>query len=146
MRSEDSSLKTQIRFLKDDVGLFTKCKGTDEPFTRMEMDENDFTEKLPEIDVNATWRRTSLNHREIKVKSLAVQKEDQAQKSSNKKVHDRVRQRDSSRSPDRFQRKESKKVLSADSSKSDSSSVTSSDTYNSKDVSKQSVKSMHTSD
>ena len=56
-RRNDSELKTQIRFIKDDVRLYTKRKGLNEPFVEVPMEELDETEKVPGIEMNVEWRR-----------------------------------------------------------------------------------------
>ena len=55
MRENDNTLKTQIRFVNDDIALFTKTKGTDEPF--LEADMNDISKRirLPAIDYAVKW-------------------------------------------------------------------------------------------
>ena len=129
MRSKNRNLKTQIRFLQADIALFVKTKGSDDPFTEVMMEEVEETEKLPEIDQKAAWRRkaeqppwrrTSPNTREIVLKSLAGKEKPVL--SSNRMEGEGIRSRDSSGSPDRFQRKKTHKSLAADSSGTSSSS------------------------
>ena len=55
MRDSDKGLKTQIRFRADDISLYTKRKGSDEPF--IEVDMTDIIGKLPAIEANIKWRR-----------------------------------------------------------------------------------------
>ena len=78
-RKSDEGLKTQIRFEIDDIALFTKRRGTDEPFTRVDNTEVEKVEKLPDNEPNADWKRgaelpawrqASPEIREVKLKSL----------------------------------------------------------------------------
>ena len=56
-RDQNSDLKTQIRFGKKDLEILTKTKGTDEPFTKVDL--NDFTEGtiVPEFDHKISWKQ-----------------------------------------------------------------------------------------
>ena len=76
MRAEKPEIKTQIRFLERDIGLFTKTKGSMLPFLPVNMEDID----LPVIDHNADWkrktdlppwRRTSPAKKQVLLKSLA---------------------------------------------------------------------------
>ena len=78
-RQADDGLKTQIRFEIDDIALFTKRRGTEEPFTRVDNAELERFEKLPDNEPNADWKRgaefpawrqASPETRVIKLKSL----------------------------------------------------------------------------
>ena len=55
LRDEDRNLKTQIRFGIDDIALYTKRRGTDEPFQLADIGQI----TLPQIDHNAAWTRHS---------------------------------------------------------------------------------------
>ena len=119
-RMEDAKLKTQIRFMKNYICLFTKTKGMDEPFVEMDMREVEEKEKLPEIEhwvswrkgtEKPTWRRTSPVIREVQLKSLGGGRlvaggRVQTSNSSNRTdTNQRIRHRYSSGSNDRVQRK-----------------------------------------
>ena len=56
-RSKNPELKTQIRFGKRDLEIFTKMRGKEEPFKKVPLE--DFTEgvKLPGFDHTVTWRK-----------------------------------------------------------------------------------------
>ena len=78
-RSGDKGLKTQIRFEKDDISLYTKRKGTEEPYSKIETAELELEDKLPELEPHAEWKRkeekpawrqASPEIREVKLKSL----------------------------------------------------------------------------
>ena len=77
MREGDPFLKTQIRFTDDDIALYTKTKGTDDPFVETKLSE--LTVTLPNIEYNVKWnmrserqpmRRVSPEKRNIVLKSL----------------------------------------------------------------------------
>ena len=54
-RSEDAELKTQLRFGRKDIELFTKRKGENEPFRQIKLE--DFTkEEIPPFDHNVRWK------------------------------------------------------------------------------------------
>ena len=80
LRARKSNLKTQIRFLQMDIGLFTKTKGSMLPFLPVNMEELEADCKLPAIEPNAEWnrrvdqppwRRTSPSSKKVTLKSLA---------------------------------------------------------------------------
>ena len=78
MREQNPHLKTQIRFSNDDITLYTKIKGTEEPFVEMDMTE--LRTKLPDIDYRVKWnmrsekppmrKKVSPERRNIALKSL----------------------------------------------------------------------------
>ena len=79
LRDKDSTLKTQIRFVEQDIGLFTKTKGTEDPFTEMNMENLQTDLCLPPVDFSIKWsmkpdkepwRRVSPDKRTITLKSL----------------------------------------------------------------------------
>ena len=79
LRSDNKELKTQIRFIKTDIALFTKKKGTDDPFLQMDMGHIESEINLRGIYYSVTWkkkterlpwRRTSPDNRKISLKSL----------------------------------------------------------------------------
>ena len=79
LRKEEVLTKTQIRFMERDICLFTKEKGTEEPFRPVNMEELIEKIGLPNIDYkadwkmrneNPPWRRTSPAARKITLKSL----------------------------------------------------------------------------
>ena len=79
LRSGNNKLKTQIRFGLNDISLYTKTKGQDEPFQEEDMDYIVKTFKLPDIEANAswkrksdfpTWRKASPEIREVNLRSL----------------------------------------------------------------------------
>ena len=57
MRSENNSIKMQIRFEDDDIELFTKLRGSDEPFQPAGINAPETKIELPPIDYNAKWKR-----------------------------------------------------------------------------------------
>ena len=131
LRSNDSSLKTQIRFSKDDIRLWTKTKGTDDQFVEMEMEQVEREQPLPRIEHNAPWRkkkdhprwrRISPSKEQVILKSLAGSCKDDSRKNSSSGMDDRLRQRERSDSQDDINTSSKKKRLTADSSSSDSSS------------------------
>ena len=79
LRDENKDLKTQIRFGNSDIILLTKTKGTDDPFTIMELMEIEKVITIPDIEYNLQWNRkndrppfrnVSPACRKIKLKSL----------------------------------------------------------------------------
>ena len=128
MRLEDPSLKTQIRFQKNDICLFTKVKGSDDPFVQFDMNIIEEKEKLPAIEFDIPWkkrvehppwRRTSPEIRQVTLKSLAQRTEVvPGSRDSDRLDSKSRRQRDSSGSGDR-QITKKKNKLSADSSDGD---------------------------
>ena len=52
------NIKTQIRFVDRDITLFTKERGTDDPFTPMEMQKIQENANLPPLDMTVTWKKT----------------------------------------------------------------------------------------
>ena len=80
LRQNDKNLKTQIRFLDRDIGLFVKTKGTEDPFTQINKEDIEKECRLPPIDYSVKWtmrdekhpwRRTSPDtNRKIVLKSL----------------------------------------------------------------------------
>ena len=83
MRQENKELKTQIRFVDQDIVLFTKEKGTDNPFKMADMSEIEKHVRLPPPDHSVSWkqkpekqqwRRTSPYNKEIVLKSLSGSK------------------------------------------------------------------------
>ena len=78
LRATKPEIKTQIRFLERDIGLYTKVKGSMLPFLPVNM--SDLENELPPIDHNAEWqrktdlppwRRTSPTKKQVQLKSLA---------------------------------------------------------------------------
>ena len=57
LRSSNPDIKMQIRFSDDNIVLYTKLKGTQEPFLPENMPELIERIKLPAIDPNADWKR-----------------------------------------------------------------------------------------
>ena len=97
LRLRDKSLKTQIRFLEKDIGLFVKTKGTDDPLTEMKMEDIEKDCRLPPVDYSVKWqmrddkqpwRRTSPDiNRRVVLKSLgdkAISPSSQREPSSKK--------------------------------------------------------------
>ena len=91
MRSENSELKTQIRFMDSDISLFTKIRGSEEPFEEVNMVKLVAEIKLPAIDYSVKWnmksehqpwRRTSPETRKIILKSLGGTEDTGASQSS----------------------------------------------------------------
>ena len=79
LRSGNKNLKTQIRFGNDDISLYTKTKGQDEPFQEEDMEYIRTLIELPEVEANVSWkrkndtpawRRASPEIREVQLKSL----------------------------------------------------------------------------
>ena len=56
-RSENPQLKTQIRFGKKDVEVFTKLKGEDQGFKKVRLDDFTDTKLIPQFDAKIKWRR-----------------------------------------------------------------------------------------
>ena len=56
-RKENRELKTQIRFTKDDICLYTKLKGTDGPLEPIDMEELEKLIDLPAIKNSIKWSR-----------------------------------------------------------------------------------------
>ena len=112
---KDKNLKTQICFKEMDIGIFTKTRGTDEPFSECDLEDILKLITLPKIDLTVSWkkkveipnmRRSSRTIRNVELKSLGGSKT-----------------RTSSPSPDRQPSyKRSKQSLSAESSYSGSDS------------------------
>ena len=136
LRSSDSSLKTQIRFTKDDIRLWTKTKGTDDQFAQMEMEEVEKMQKLPKIEHNAPWRkkqdhprwrRISPSKEKVVLRSLAGVCTDDSRVKSPSRLEDKQRQRVRSVSQEETNASSKKKRLTADSSSSDGSSSSSND-------------------
>ena len=92
-RGLDSQLKTQIRFETADICLYTKKKGTDDPFTAADMVKIDKEIDLPPLE-NMKWtrkpdrpafRQVSPKTKQVQLKSLAmVSQKDTSPKSSQK--------------------------------------------------------------
>ena len=87
LRGRKPEVKTQIRFLDNDIGLFTKIRGSMLPFLPVNMMELEEECKLPDIDPKADWkrrtdlppwRRTSPTNKQVKLKSLAGASNDAA--------------------------------------------------------------------
>ena len=57
MRQEDQSLKTQIRFGKKDIEIFTKRKGEEEGYRKVNLVEFTDISKIPEFNHRIKWRR-----------------------------------------------------------------------------------------
>ena len=57
MRQEDKDLKTQICFIDQDIALFTKKKGTDNPFKMADMGEIERNVRLPPPDHSVSWKQ-----------------------------------------------------------------------------------------
>ena len=55
-RSEDTELKTQVRFGEDDLIILTKCKGSEEPFRVTYLRDFCGDEHLPEFNTEVKWR------------------------------------------------------------------------------------------
>ena len=55
-RSKNQRLKTQIRFGKQDIELFTKEKGSDEGFKKIKLEEFMNTDDLPRYDHSVKWK------------------------------------------------------------------------------------------
>ena len=53
----DARLKTQIRFEMDDICLYTKVKGSDDPFSPADMENIKKAIDLPDIDASINWVR-----------------------------------------------------------------------------------------
>ena len=95
LRDKDSTLKTQIRFVEQDIGLFTKVKGTDDPFSELNMDNLQTDLCLPPVDFSVKWtmkadkepwRRVSPDKRTITLKSLGG-KSNQTSQETGKPYH-----------------------------------------------------------
>ena len=140
MRSENSRLKTQIRFTEDDVKLFVKLKGVDEPFAEVAMEVIEKDENLPDIEYNIVWkrkedqpkwRRTSPVIREVNLKSLAGAGRLETGHSDSSRMDDnrKIRGRDSSGNSNASSKQLKKKVhkMSSDSSKSNNEMESSSE-------------------
>ena len=56
-RSEDSSLKTQVRFGERDLEVLVKTKGEDTPYRVVDLEAFADNEEIPEYDHNIKWRR-----------------------------------------------------------------------------------------
>ena len=85
LRARKTNLKTQIRFMHEDIGLFTKVKGSMLPFLQVNLEELEEECRLPAIDASAEWnrrvdlppwRRTSPTCKKVTLKSLEGQKTD----------------------------------------------------------------------
>ena len=116
LRERDRTVKTQIRWGKDDLALYTKTRGTDNPFTPYDMEELGKAIELPRIEYNIkwnrrpdrpAWRQVSPKHGRVVLKSL--------------EGSDLERQRSTDNEP---KPKKSKHRLSADSSGSEDRSPT----------------------
>ena len=79
LRAKMGNVKTQIRFTDIDIRLYTKIKGTEDPFEEMAMEEVETNEKLPKVEHDIqwrrkedqpTWRRVSPDVRQVQLKSL----------------------------------------------------------------------------
>ena len=106
LRAQDASLKTQIRFLENDIGLFTKEKGTDDPFEPVDMEELKNKIRLPEVDYTVVWkmreerqpwRRVSPDKRRVCLKSLGSW-EEQEEQGGGGRMREKSMRRDSSNS------------------------------------------------
>ena len=56
-RAEDKSLKTQLRFGRKDIEIFTKYKGDDGPFKKVRIDDFTDGEAVPLFDHSVKWRK-----------------------------------------------------------------------------------------
>ena len=56
-RGEDPALKTQLRFGKRDIELFTKIKGEDAPYKQVRLVDFTDTTKIPPFDHTQKWKR-----------------------------------------------------------------------------------------
>ena len=83
LRSNNRDLKTQIRFVDKDIAIFSKIKGTDDPFSSMDMETLRDELDLPPVDYNVVWkkgndrkkwRRTSPDTRTVNLQSLGGSK------------------------------------------------------------------------
>ena len=79
MRQANDHLKTQIRFVDKDIRLFTKERGTDDPFQEYDMSTLESEVQLPGVDYSVKWsmkqerqpwRRTSPTTEKVSLKSL----------------------------------------------------------------------------
>ena len=57
MRTEEPSLKTQLRFGTRDIELYTKTKGEESGFKRIELNEFTDMTRVPEFDPTIKWKR-----------------------------------------------------------------------------------------
>ena len=57
-RAEDKYLKTQVRFGNKDLEVWTKEKGSEDPFLQVSLKEFLGTEELPDFDDDIKWRKT----------------------------------------------------------------------------------------
>ena len=158
-RNKEGNLKTQIRFIDNDVRLYIKRKGTDEPFEEVDMKEVEENGELPRIDHSAPWRkrmdhpkwrRTSPTQGKILLKSLAGERDGKRTQEGSKtensaRMEDHSRVRDSSGSADRERARKKKKNLAAESSSSSGES-SSSDNSGSPTMGKTGDKEMNTTD
>ena len=128
LRGKMGNLKTQIRFTDIDIRLFTKIKGTEDPFEEMPMEEVELTEKLPKVEHEIqwrrredqpSWRRVSPDGRKVQLKSLANDKFQTDGRSEG--GADKMSRNISTTSTDGPMKKKNKKI-NAESSSSDSSS------------------------
>ena len=76
LRAEKPEVKTQIRFLERDIGLFTKIKGSMLPFLPVNMNDIELSDIEPNADWKRKtdlppWRRTSPIRKQVQLKSLA---------------------------------------------------------------------------
>ena len=57
MRNEDKDIKTQMRFSKNGIKVFTKKKSQMEPFKNIPLEEICSLEELPKFDLEIRWRK-----------------------------------------------------------------------------------------
>ena len=57
LRSNEKELKTQIRFVGQDIALFTKTRGTEDPFVMTDVAEVEKEIRLPPLDHTVTWKQ-----------------------------------------------------------------------------------------
>ena len=57
MREQDKSLKTQLRFGKDDIEIFTKNKGEEAPYKQVRIEDITDITAVPLFDHSIRWRK-----------------------------------------------------------------------------------------
>ena len=57
MRTKDKTLKTQIRFGETDIEVYTKKKGTQEPFRYVALDKIVYLNEIPAFDHSRKWTK-----------------------------------------------------------------------------------------
>ena len=111
-RKEDTGLKTQICFGKADIALYTKRRGSEDPFIMEDLSEIDKQINLPDIEHNVSWKRreelpkwrkVSPDVRVVQLKSLGWKEREDSGSSTEQNIRKKTRSRqncaDSSPSP-----------------------------------------------